>query len=116
MRKRIIVALLCTAAAAAAVTGCRNPDYQALFAEKVMDDLAAAGGPVATIDTLSVDMRGDTAVVDARVLLRIDDTQDLRCFTQDLRYVFMADGEGDFGLISKTKGRPRPVTAGTVSP
>lgn len=108
MKKQFLIIIFCMAALTAALSGCHKPDYQALFTEKVMDDLAATGGAVATIDTLAVHMNRDTAVVDVRALLQMDVGLGIHDYTQNLQYVFVKNGD-DFDIISKTKGRPKPV-------
>lgn len=108
MKKQFLIIIFCMAAFAAALTGCHKPDYQAMFSEKVMDDLAATGRALTTIDTLFFNMQGDTAIVDVQVLLQADGDGDIREFTQNLQYVFVKNDD-DFEIISKTKGRPKPA-------
>jgi len=108
MKKQFLIIIFCMAAVAATLTGCHKPDYQAMFSEKVMDDLAATSGAVTTIDTLFFNMRGDTAVVDVQAFLQMDGSDGIREFTQNLQYVFVKNDD-DFEIISKTKGRPKPA-------
>lgn len=108
MKKQFLIMFFCVAALMATLAGCHKPDYRAQLTDKVMADLAATGGAVATIDTLAVHMNRDTAVVDVRALLQMEDAAGIHDYAQNLQYVFVKNGD-DFNIISKTKGRPKPA-------